>query len=139
MKAPAVLVLEAEVAKLRAQLVAMDEEMTRGTDEAKLRRYEDALRLIAANSSATLDKNMAARHLATIALRALGPIEERPTRTRCASFHPTGTPCVLLRGHEGAHYDSINKWSNKKRGRGLQTNVSREAMDALALAMEAGT
>ncbi len=123
MKTKAELKLEAEISALRAQLVAMDEHMTRGTDLGRMRAYEAALKLIAADHAARFGLNTEARHLRGIAARALEPLESQLKfhGIQCRAQQAFSSRCALHAGHGGAHYDGVHSWSMKRRGRGLET------------------
>lgn len=130
MKTKTELVLEAEIATLRAQLVAMDEQMTRGTDFGRMRAYEAALKLIAGNSADT--HSAVVNHLRRVAAMALDPVESHLVfhGEQCRAAREFSARCALHRGHGGAHFDGVHTWSMKRRGQALATVLNQHEVEA---------
>jgi hypothetical protein len=100
--------LETQVATLEAQLIAIDDRLGREGD-GLLRRYEIALREIAAFSVTGTEDDVRAwgRASTSIAKRAL--VETVLPKKRCQS--PT---CVLSRGHGEQHFDGVQSWGKTR-------------------------
>lgn len=121
---------EAEIAKLRAQLVLMDEQLTRGPDQGRLRAYEDALKTIAANTNSNI-----AAWARSIARGVLAPPEAqyRLHGEQCRAWDDSGRRCLLLTKHNGAHFNGTFSWAMKRRGQPADT-MPNPAAHAAALA-----
>lgn len=133
MKTREEIALEAEVQKLKAQLVAMDEQMNRGVDQGRLRAYEDALKRIVANTNSNADA-----WARSVAQSALAPPEAQYKLhgPQCKSWDDDGRRCLLLSKHDGAHFNGIFSWAMKRRGQGAATTPNARAHEAALAAWE---
>lgn len=103
--------LEAEVASLQSQLVAIDDRLGRD-NESLLRRYEIALQEIAAFNPTGRETDMAQWLRAQIHIASTALVTTVLPRKRC------GAPaCTLSRGHGGQHYDGIRLWGRTRPAR----------------------